>query len=85
MNGAGYTSPALPIDESRRSMQSVKASDIAGMWDESDISQFVPERWLVTDEKGQVTYDQKAGPFQSFGAGLRGCFGMRFPSRTDPA
>lgn len=38
----------------------------------------MPERWLVTDEKCEVSYNAKAGPFQAFGAGLRGCYGKSF-------
>lgn len=76
-NGADYISAPLPIDLNRRSKRSVEANDVTGMWDPSNISDFMPERWLVADEKGEVSYDAKAGPFQAFGAGLRGCYGRK--------
>ncbi|EME38893.1 hypothetical protein DOTSEDRAFT_140271 [Dothistroma septosporum NZE10] len=76
-NGADYISAPLPIDPNRRSKRSVEANDVTGMWDPSNISDFMPERWLATDEKGEVTYNAKAGPFQAFGAGLRGCYGRK--------
>ncbi|RYO89312.1 hypothetical protein DL764_008606 [Monosporascus ibericus] len=53
-------------------------------WDHADPQAFVPERWLkktvVDDGAAEAEahhYDAQAGPFLSFGTGIRGCFGRR--------
>ena len=47
-------------------------------WDEGDIGEFRPERWLVPDGsgRGEVVFDVNAGPAMPMSAGPRGCFGM---------
>ncbi|USW50173.1 Putative cytochrome P450 [Septoria linicola] len=77
-NGPSMTSPAFPIDELKRTTTSRELAADADRWCErSDMGEFVPERWLVVDEKGQESFDNRAAPLQSFGAGIRGCYGKR--------
>lgn len=46
-------------------------------WDDGDIGDFRPERWLVADgpAPGNFMFDQNAGPAMPMSAGPRGCFG----------
>jgi len=46
-------------------------------WEEGDIGEFRPERWLVPDGSttGNLMFDQNAGPAMPMSAGPRGCFG----------
>lgn len=74
--GPSYQQPGFEIDESIRSKSSQSSKDRYGSWNNDDIQKFDPERWLVTDEKGEKSFDPMAGPALPFGAGLRGCFGM---------
>ena len=75
INGPSYIRTPLQVDEMKRSQSSrdFKEKDI--MWDASDIHLFMPDRWLKTDEKGNASFDSRAGPSNPFGAGPRGCFG----------
>ncbi|KAF1952762.1 putative cytochrome P450 [Byssothecium circinans] len=78
--GASLDEPAFPIPESARSETSQKhSSDIPSDWVSGGYPphEFHAERWLRTDERGNIIFDQKAGPFLSFGAGVRECWGMR--------
>ncbi|KAK2752691.1 hypothetical protein FQN54_008069 [Arachnomyces sp. PD_36] len=77
-NGPSYQSPALKVDESLRNATSREGKGRFGDWDVSDIDQFLPERWLVRDEKDQWRFDPRAGPAHPYGAGQRGCFGSKF-------
>ncbi len=79
-NGPSFQSIAFAIDESRRSQTSREWKDKNGVWDDSDIGLFKPERWLVEDEKGNTKFDPRAGPVLPYGFGLRGCFGKRHHS-----
>ncbi|KAI4721669.1 cytochrome P450 [Aureobasidium sp. EXF-10727] len=76
---AGYIAPSVgTIEEHKRSASSQASKDKTGVWEESDISDFKPERWLkTTGEKGEVEFQKNAGPTLQFGAGVRGCFGRR--------
>ncbi|KAI5368360.1 putative cytochrome P450 [Septoria linicola] len=77
-NCPSMTSPAVPIDELKRTTTSREFAADADRWCErSDMGEFVPERWLVVDEKVQESLDNRAAPLQSFGAGIRGCYGKR--------
>ena len=69
-NGPGFVSEPLHFDEHKRSQSSQAGKDKIPAWHD-DPSRFLPERWL--DEDG--SFNQYAGPFQSFGGGPRGCFG----------
>ncbi|TGJ83827.1 hypothetical protein E0Z10_g4971 [Xylaria hypoxylon] len=74
--GPGYQSPPIPVLESARSPSS-RDKNLYGSWDPSDMHLFNPERWLKTDEKGNVVYDAQSGPIMAFSLGPRGCFGRR--------
>jgi len=76
-NAASILQPAYSIDEKLRSTTCRTAVSRIGSWDPSDIGAFKPERWLKTDEKGEMYFDPKAGPILAFGLGSRGCFGKR--------
>ncbi len=84
-NGPGFTMPSYKVDEGKRSAQS-RQDEKDGRyksWDEEDIAQFKPERWLVEQcpdgegKGGSVTFDPNAGPVNAFGLGPRSCFGRR--------
>ncbi|KAI8163204.1 Cytochrome P450 monooxygenase [Colletotrichum sp. SAR 10_70] len=68
--GPSMMKPAIPVDDSKRSKSSLAAK--ARVWDDDDVDQFKPDRWLVDGE-----FDQQAGPQLAFGLGTRGCFGRR--------
>jgi cytochrome P450 len=41
-------------------------------WDTATVNDFDPDRWLITNPlTGKITFDPNAGPFQSFGGGVR--------------
>ncbi|GKT58396.1 cytochrome P450 [Colletotrichum tofieldiae] len=76
--GPSVLKPALAVDEATRSKSSQSAKGRA--WDDADIGQFKPERWLVGaagSTGGAAEFDQQAGPQLAFGLGTRGCFGRR--------
>lgn len=75
MNGPGYQSPALAVAESARTASCQDAKDKFGVWDDSDVGEFKPERWLIKEKNGQVKFNPVAGPAIPYGLGLRGCFG----------
>jgi cytochrome P450 len=75
-SGPGYLSSAIEIPESIRSETS-RSKYWGGVWNPDDVHLFRPERWLKTNDKGEVTFDPRAGPFMSFSLGPRGCFGKR--------
>ena len=75
-NGPSFQTKAFEIDEHKRSQTSQDFKDKYGNWEDDDIGNFRPERWLVEDEKGNVSFNPKAGPILPYGFGLRGCFGM---------
>ncbi|KAK5122321.1 hypothetical protein LTR85_004232 [Meristemomyces frigidus] len=75
-SGPGYVDSPLPVDENQRSKSSQESKDKNGDWEASDIGAFMPERWLVRDERGAFVFDPRAGPALPFGGGPRGCFGM---------
>lgn len=76
-NGAGYVSAPLEADEKLRSQTSRESKDKNGEWGTSNIGSFMPERWLVEKEEGQLEFDARAGPSLPFGSGPRGCFGRK--------
>ncbi|KAI1198495.1 cytochrome P450 [Nemania serpens] len=77
VNGPSYVSPSFPINEYERSLSSQAAKDRYGEWDHKDMAEFKPERFLVTSGDGTGSFNPKAGPILPYGAGLRGCFGVK--------
>ncbi|KAF6834272.1 cytochrome p450 [Colletotrichum plurivorum] len=77
--GPSITEPAIPIDEHLRSPSAQAAAKERGVrvWAHEDIHRFVPERWIMPDEKGVEEFNLAAGPTSPFGLGLRGCFGRK--------
>ncbi|KAG6272113.1 hypothetical protein E4U49_002954 [Claviceps purpurea] len=84
--GPSITERAMPVAEQARSPSSRAHSQRLPSWNDDEIAQFAPERWLKTSgdktrtdagEFDNVEYDCNAGPMLSFGAGSRGCFGKR--------
>ncbi|QIW97878.1 hypothetical protein AMS68_003396 [Peltaster fructicola] len=77
--GPGQTEPPLPVEETARSKTSQESIDTAytGSWDPSTLGEFLPERWLTKNAKGEVEFNPRAGAQQTFGGGLRGCFGRK--------
>jgi len=74
-NGPNFQRPAFHIDKSKRTQSSRDMKDSYGVWNDADVSKFLPERGLVIGECGDVRFNSRAGPVQPFGAGVRGCFG----------
>lgn len=79
--GAGFVdSNAVneTIPEAIRSASSREHKGQLGIWDDADVTEFKPERWLKRNpETGEEVFDMHAGPSLQFGGGLRGCFGKR--------
>lgn len=76
--GPDFKLRSIPVDEKVRSTSSQESKDKNGVWDQKNIQQFVPERWLEKDENGNVVFNPRAGPSMPFGSGPRGCFGELF-------
>lgn len=78
-NGPTFIAPAVSgtnaIKESSRSESSRSPKAKMNEWDPENISKFDPERWLKTNESGEIFCDLNAGPNNQFGGGPRGCFG----------
>lgn len=47
------------MDENKRSRSSRESKNKNGMWEVSNIRVFMPERWLVKGENGEVEYDSR--------------------------
>jgi cytochrome P450 len=79
--GRSIDAPAYAIPESARSDTSQKHNNtIPSDWTGSEFAphEFHAERWLRKDTTtGRVIFDPKAGPFMTFGAGNRECWGKR--------
>ncbi|KAK0622783.1 cytochrome P450 monooxygenase [Immersiella caudata] len=75
-NGPSFLDPAFAVDESLRTPGAHAAKDHYGTWDETNVGDFVPDRWL-RKRGGQEVYDPLAGPQMAFGGGPRGCFGRK--------
>ncbi|KAF2168160.1 hypothetical protein M409DRAFT_21605 [Zasmidium cellare ATCC 36951] len=77
-NGPSYRSPALSIDENKRSQSSRDFKGDCDRWSKhDDLDQLRPERWLFQNEKGETEFDSRAAPMRIFGAGVRGCYGKK--------
>jgi cytochrome P450 len=74
--GPSVLRPSFEIDESRRSpsAQAAKLGGKSRTWDPENMASFMPERWLIGENK---EFDATAGPQLSFGLGTRGCFGKK--------
>ncbi|KAF6837092.1 cytochrome p450 [Colletotrichum musicola] len=90
-NGPGYLQPNLPVSDEDRSPGARRSQNknLTSVWDDADIAEFRPERWLkertTTEDpthNGEVFFDPMAGPTLAFGAGPRGCFGKRLGMQT---
>lgn len=78
-NGPGYLEPHMPVTDEGRSpgaRQQAK-SLLTGAWNDDNINEFLPERWLERDEAGREVHNAQAGPSLAFGLGRRGCFGRK--------
>lgn len=83
-NGPGFLSPSFHVDDALRSEASLSAK-ISANWDEdSDLTVFDPERWLVRKNGAgngltfrDVEFNGAAGPQLVFGLGPRACWGRR--------
>ncbi|KAL3426498.1 cytochrome P450 [Phlyctema vagabunda] len=78
-NGASFNSPAFSIDDKKRSATSREYKGDTARWNtHDDLHLFRPERWLTqTEQSSDPVFDARAAPFQTFGAGIRGCYGKR--------
>ncbi|KAF2829534.1 cytochrome P450 [Ophiobolus disseminans] len=75
-NGAGYLEPNIPLtpaDSHSPGASTSSNKSLTGLWNDSDIHLFKPERWLNTDG----SFNPQAGPQLAFGLGPRACFGKR--------
>ncbi|KAF2094396.1 cytochrome P450 [Rhizodiscina lignyota] len=75
--GPGYLEPSFDIPDSLRSPTTLASKSKIGRWDPKDIRDFKPERWLVHDGNGNVSFNPQAGPHLTFSLGPRGCWGRR--------
>lgn len=76
-NGPGILSNGYDVDENIRSETSRKEKSRIPACAEIPLQEFSPERWIKKDAEGHDTYDQDAAPINTFGLGLRSCFGKR--------
>ncbi|RSL42925.1 hypothetical protein CEP54_015300 [Fusarium duplospermum] len=83
-SGPGMMTPMTPsieVDYSKRSANSKAYREKVAAFDNSNITEFYPERWLKTQktESGEeeTVFDPNSGPAQPFGLGPRGCFGKK--------
>ncbi|KXT05531.1 hypothetical protein AC578_3713 [Pseudocercospora eumusae] len=55
-----------------------RTSKATQMWNhQDDIAEFRPERWLKVNAKGELWFDGRAAPLQTFGVGVRSCYGRK--------
>lgn len=77
-NGPSFNSPAFKIDDKKRSATSQQYKGDYERWHENhDLHLFRPERFLrsAAEPDGGESFDARAAPMQSFGAGVRACYG----------
>lgn len=78
INGPGFSSPAMTVDETTRSETCRATQDVSHKWPLTDMHLFRPERWLVTDAHGNhESVDLTAAPQMLFSLGPRACFGRK--------
>lgn len=75
--GPGVAQPAIHYPEGLYSSDKDRKTSNVAKWDSDDITTFRPDRWLVTNENGQVSFNPRAGPTLAFGLGPRKCFGQK--------
>ncbi|KAF5710326.1 cytochrome P450 monooxygenase [Fusarium globosum] len=80
-NGPGVMMPSIPVNTEKRSEAALAHMERTQLFDEQDLAQFVPERWLTTTVTGEgeeeTVFDPQKRPSQAFGLGPRGCFGKK--------
>ncbi|RSL88682.1 hypothetical protein CEP51_001614 [Fusarium floridanum] len=83
-SGPGMLTPmtsGIEVDYSKRSINSKAHMKKVAAFDNSNITEFYPERWLKTQKtesgKEETVFDPNSGPAQGFGLGPRGCFGRK--------
>ncbi|RMJ13331.1 hypothetical protein CDV36_007013 [Fusarium kuroshium] len=83
-SGPGMLTPmtsGIEVDYSKRSINSKAHMKKVAAFDNSNIAEFYPERWLKTQKtesgKEETVFDPNSGPAQGFGLGPRGCFGRK--------
>ncbi|KLO81619.1 TRI13-cytochrome P450 [Fusarium fujikuroi] len=80
-NGPGVMMPSIPVNTEKRSEAALAHMERTQLFDEQDLAQFVPERWLTTTVNGEgeeeTAFDPQKRPSQAFGLGPRGCFGKK--------
>ncbi|KAI1300643.1 cytochrome P450 [Xylaria venustula] len=89
-NGPGIKQREL--EENKNKYNQDSADKVIPGWDDEDVDQFKPERWLRSSSDGRpkqsangaedverdgLTFNAQAGPSIPFGLGNRGCFGRR--------
>lgn len=84
MNGPDFRSRGFHVEEDIRSSESRESKSRYGVWDESDIAEFKPERYIKRNANGPLVFDPFTGPVLPYGAGLRGCFGKQTLSSMHP-
>ncbi|RGP68819.1 hypothetical protein FSPOR_5025 [Fusarium sporotrichioides] len=77
LTGPSLIKPAFEVKENVRSESSQNTKHRVGQWRAEDVEQFIPERWIDTDDEGVVTFNPAKGPMMTFGSGPRGCFGRK--------
>lgn len=82
--GASITESAIQVPDDIRSKSSLATRERVPNWNDNEITQFKPERWIKTKEQtggtaefDNIEFDTCAGPMLTFGGGPRGCFGKR--------
>ncbi|KAM0224246.1 hypothetical protein ACHAQD_002631 [Fusarium lateritium] len=80
-NGPGVMMPGIPVNSGKRSDAARTHMYKTDLFDDADISEFLPERWLTTSTtdtgEQETVFDPNKGPSQAFGLGPRGCFGKK--------
>ncbi|CVL07452.1 related to TRI13-cytochrome P450 [Fusarium mangiferae] len=80
-NGPGVMMPSIPVNTEKRSEAALAHMERTQLFDEQDLAQFVPERWLTTTVNGEgeeeTAFDPQKRPSQAFGLGPCGCFGKK--------
>ncbi|KAI1270221.1 cytochrome P450 [Xylariaceae sp. FL1019] len=77
LTGPSLNMPSVHVEESHRSPTCQARKGMRANWDDEDPTAFRPERWLRTNDDGEVVFSRVAGPFLSLSAGDRGCWGRK--------